>query len=851
MKYQELNQKQLISIIEGLERQVVMNSGNPSATGSISISDLANELFESSPEAIVLVDGQSIVHRVNTEFSRLFQYTEEEIRGRNIDQILAKGDEITTASDITKNIESGESISIETLRYRKDGTPLYVSILGVPIRLVNDGMAVYGIYRDITAWKTAQENLTESQTKYRTLFESATDGIFLMKDNVFVESNEPALAMFRCTSAEIIGNLPYIVSPPLQPDGQDSIVKATQYLQAAYSGQPQFFEWVHRRMDGELFFAEVNLTRIELKGESFLQAIVRDITLRKTADNLLKRRLDYIEFISQVSSDFINLPASDIDTAIQRALRFAAMFCKVERGYILLLNPKSNQIELTHEWYDESVISRKGLFSYFEAAYMPELINSLSEGIFILAQRSELPATPQYRLLCEMLDLLEVKSFIHVPFSVAEKHFGYIGFDATSSAIEWTDEIINTLKLTGQIIGNAIGRKKSEHELTQAKEKAEESDKLKTAFLASMSHEIRTPMNHIIGFLELLKDTELNQIEREEFLHIVRASGNNLLRIIDDIIDIAKIETQQLEIDNEEVPLNKFLEDLLYTYQDLISVEDKPDLTVKLKIPEQAVLSDIITDPQRLQQILSNLLANAIKFTSKGTIIFGYNLMPNNRLKFFVSDTGIGIPKEKQELIFQRFRQLDYGYTRAYGGTGLGLAISKGLIEMLGGEIWVESEENKGSTFFFTIPYKPVYTESPELLTTSQIAINDWSDKKILIVEDDEMNTKFLRIILSKTGANLYYSDNGPDAVEMAKKTMFNLILMDIQIPLLNGYQATRLIKTACPSTIIIAQTAHAMLDERTHCLEAGCDDYLAKPINRKELLTKIQLLFDHSADCS
>ncbi|HEX7411076.1 MAG TPA: ATP-binding protein, partial [Bacteroidales bacterium] len=391
---------------------------------------------------------------------------------------------------------------------------------------------------------------------------------------------------------------------------------------------------------------------------------------------------------------------------------------------------------------------------------------------------------------------------------------------------------------------NAIQRKQNEQELTRSKERAEESDKLKTAFLASMSHEIRTPMNHIMGFLELLNYTEVNLVERQEFLNIIRSSGDNLLRLIDDIIDIAKIESHQVEVEETTISIHKFMNDILLTYKDLLSVDEKSEITIELNLAELQSLADIITDPQRLQQILNNLLSNAIKFTSEGRITFGCKLQSNNRLQFFVSDTGIGIPKEKLGFIFERFRQLDNGYTRTYSGTGLGLAISKGLIEVLGGEIWVESEINAGSTFFFTIPYKPAETKTE--ITVKQIDIDkiDWSDKNILIVEDDEMNAKFLRIILSKTKASLFNASNGQEAVDMARETTFDLILMDIQIPILDGYEATRLIKSFSSSTTIIAQTAHAMTDERTHCLEAGCNDYLSKPINRMDLLNKIQMFF-------
>jgi PAS domain S-box-containing protein len=822
-----------------------VQSDNISITEVTSISDLANELFECTPEAILLVDSQSIVHRVNQEFTRLFQYAEQEIKGCNIDQILTKGEGVAEAAGLTGLVGSGDKISLESIRYRKDGTPLNVSILGVPIKLKNGELAVYAIYRDITEWKAAQENLIESQTKYRMLFESATDAIFLMKDAVFVDCNESTLAMFGCKREDIIGKPPHVVSPKTQPDGQNSIDKANQLIRAAYAGESQFFEWLHKRIDGTPFHAEVILNRVDLKGEYFLQAMVRDISQRKKTEILQKRRIDFIEFISQVSSDFINLPISEIDAAIERALQFAARSSKVERGYILLLDEEKNKLELTHEWSDEPVLPRKGLFSYFESAYSLELADSLTQGKLVIVQRSEIVPTAQNRMINEMLDLLEVKSFILIPFSVHDKNIGYIGFDATQQQVDWTDEFVNIFRLTGQIIANAIQRKKGELELTGAKEKAEESDKLKTAFLASMSHEIRTPMNHIMGFLELLNYTEVNQVERQEFLNIIRSSGDRLLRLIDDIIDIAKIESHQVEVEETTISIHKFLDDILSTYKDFISIEEKSEISIELNASEKQPAAEIITDPQRLQQVLNNLLSNAVKFTSKGRISFGCKLQSNSRLLFFVSDTGIGIQKEKLGFIFERFRQLDNGYTRTYSGTGLGLAISKGLIEVLGGEIWVESEIDAGSTFYFTIPYRPAEAKTEIPVKTFDTDKIDWSEKNILIVEDDEMNAKFLKIILSKTKATLFDASNGQDAVDLSRKIPFDLILMDIQIPILDGYEATRLIKAFSPSTIIIAQTAHAMTDERLHCMDAGCNDYLSKPINRKDLLNKIQLFFD------
>lgn len=402
-------------------------SGNISITDSKSISDLANELFECTPEAILLVDSQSIVHRVNQEFTRLFQYTEQEIKGSNIDQILARGIGLAEAAYLTGLVGSGDKVSLESIRYRKDGTPLNVSILGVPIRLANGELAIYAIYRDITDWKKSQENLIESQTKYQMLFESATDAIFLMKDDIFIDCNASTLAIFKCKREDIVGKPPHVVSPENQPDGQNSLAKADQYIKAAYAGESLFFEWLHKRIDGTTFHTEVNLNRIELKGEYYLQAIVRDITQRKKAEILQKRRIDFIEFISQISSDFINLPIYEIDSAIERALQFAALSSNVQRGYILLLEEEGNKLELTHEWFDESVLSRKGVLSHFDTGYSPEIMESLNQGKLVKLHRSDIVLSLQNRKVNEMLDLLEVKSFILIPFSAHEKIIGYIG----------------------------------------------------------------------------------------------------------------------------------------------------------------------------------------------------------------------------------------------------------------------------------------------------------------------------------------------------------------------------------------------------------------------------------------
>ena len=381
--------------------------------------------------------------------------------------------------------------------------------------------------------------------------------------------------------------------------------------------------------------------------------------------------------------------------------------------------------------------------------------------------------------------------------------------------------------------------------LIRAKEKALESDNLKSAFLANISHEIRTPMNGILGFVDLLKDESLSLETRNTYVNIITKSSKQLLQIIDDIIDISKIEANQVKIDINECLINNTIKDLLLFYQNDKALIEKSNLQLKYQITLDDEHAKIFTDESRLRQILMNLLDNAAKFTIEGEIVIGYKLIENKIIEFFVKDTGIGINLDQQHLVFERFRQADSSATRTYGGTGLGLSISEGLVKLLGGLIWFESEPGQGATFYFSIPYHPVNKRI--VLSDVDINLEDpkWDDKIILVVEDDEINFEYLKTVLEPSNAIILYASSGEDALRVfSSNNDIDLILMDIRLPGISGYEAMRMIKNQKSDIPIIAQTAFAMAEDYSKCLEQGFDDYIAKPINRRHLIKIIQKQF-------
>jgi len=375
---------------------------------------------------------------------------------------------------------------------------------------------------------------------------------------------------------------------------------------------------------------------------------------------------------------------------------------------------------------------------------------------------------------------------------------------------------------------------KREKEMSIAKNKAEESDRLKSAFLANISHEIRTPMNSIIGFSEYLIEEKTNEQEKKQYAEIINQSCHQLLNLVNDVLDLSKIETGQLTVNKKASNISALLVSIYQLFEQ-VSHHKGISLHLNSSIPRAKAM--VIIDETKVRQVLVNFLSNALKYTEKGEVELGCKMI-EDQLHFYVRDTGIGIASQDQFAIFDRFRQVDNNIN---SGAGLGLAISKGFAESMGGSVCVDSKLGEGSTFYLSFPYELASNEKSlpkSIIDRSEQFKLNLSDKHILIAEDELFNFKLLEVIFKQLSVKVIWAKNGKEAIEAVTKfPNFDMILMDIKMPIMNGLEATKIIKSNYPSIPIIAQSAFAFTNERERCLKAGCDDYLTKPIKKQKLL--------------
>ncbi|NVO21700.1 MAG: response regulator [Bacteroidetes bacterium] len=640
-----------------------------------------------------------------------------------------------------------------------------------PVSLPNGKTGVGGFIREITD-KVEAENQLRLQGAALT---SAANAIVITNNKGIIISVNPAFtSLTGFTEEEVLGkNHREITKSGIHPD---SFYK--NLWETILSGKVWHGEMINRRKDGAFYNEEMTITPVHNNQGDISQfvAIKQNITERKIAE--LAIEASERKYRKLVDNAIIGIYTSNFEGEF---LQVNEPLCKI------LESPSVNKL---------LKIQINQLYKY------PDQRQVLLDSLMTTG-----------KIMNHEVELLTTKG-------------------------NERNVVINAILEGNQIIGMLVDiteRKKNELELLKAKEKAEESDKLKTSFLANMSHEIRTPMNAILGYTELIISPEYADEEKHEYISVISKSSKQLLKIINDILEISKIATGQLTASHEQFILNDLLKEI-HTENLPAANSKKLKFTFDFSLPNPA--SKINFDDAKLKQILNVLIDNAIKFSEKGSIKFGYYLK-ESILEFYVKDEGIGISKENQEIIFERFRQLEDSYTRKYGGSGLGLPIAKAFVELLGGSIRVESELGVGSTFTFSIPYIPV--ESAVKQNSSSGIPEDFQDYVFLVAEDDDINFVYMERLLMRTNAAIIRAANGKEAVDYCLAgNSVDLILMDINMPFMNGLEATHIIRERYPELPIIAVTAYSLSGDKETCISAGCNDYIAKPILRDELFRKL-----------
>ena len=788
------------------------------------------------------------------------------------------------------------------------------------MKLSENNVAIF--FTDITEKQKALASLIQSELKFKTLFESANDAIFLMKEDVFIDCNKKTAEIFKTSRQKIIGQNPYLFSPDFQPDGNSSTSKAKDKIVKALNNEPQFFEWKHKRPDGTLFDAEVSLKKVEFQNEVFLQAIVRDVTDRKNSERIISEQK------RELSTLLSNLPgmAYRCTNNVNWSMQFVSEGCYQLTGYrkdelindkvisygslihkddqLLVYETVQNAVN-NHEpftllyridtwqglekWVWEkgrAIYDNKGKVIHLEGFITDITERKLAEEKFNILAHA-LKSVSECVCITNMRDkiIFTNKSFNRVyGYSSAELIGKPISFVRSQKndpdvikkifpetlAGGWTGELINKRKngeefpihLSTSLITDDAGKpialagvsidisesKMRETELQEAKEKVEQAARLKSNFFTNVSHELRTPLVGILGFAEILKD-EIDKPELAEMADMILNGSKRLTETLNSVLDLSRIEADKLEINYSHVNLANFITDNIKLFQ---SVASKRGLHLSSKIIDKNVVANV--DEQLLYQILSNLIGNAIKYTEKGTITVEVNKIAKNGLNYAslrVIDTGIGIRKENLDQIFEAFRQVSEGLNRKFEGTGLGLTITKKFIELMSGQLIVDSEYGKGSSFQTLFPLeKPITIKNKKETTASKISATERDFKvtelpEILMVDDDAASRDITKLFL-KNICKIAIAKSGEEAIILAEKKSYKLILMDINLGKgLSGIETTQRIKKidSYKNTPIIALTAFAMAGEKEEFLKAGCTHYISKPFTKKVLTNVLKEL--------
>lgn len=807
-----------------------------------------SKILKTANEGFWIINNERITLRVNEEMCNILGYEEKEVLGKSIFEFVDKENSAIFSQEMKKR-DKGLSTSYEISLQKKNGNNVPCLFNTSPIfDNENKQTGSFALVTNISQLKATYKKLESINTELRKLSFELSE-----KNRLHLESNNRFKNLFELSPVSLWEE-DYSLAIKLLNEKKEEVDNLEDYLDE----NPDFVIECIKKID----IISVNQNTLELFKANNKEELI--IQLRKTLDSkaieVLKNEL--LAVISEKKefktfAEFLRVDGKELTTILKLA--------KIDnRGKVIvsitditalkeaekeLLHAKQ-QVEKSDERYalavsatnlgiwDWDVTTNQVYYSKLWKAQLGYEENELGNK-FNLWENYLHPDDFKEKTLYFENYFKNPKGQYISEFRLKHKNGSYIWVHSRAEVLKnekgevirmfGSHRDITTLKKT------QLELQEQNEKLIIAKEKAEESDHLKTEFLNNMSHEIRTPMNGILGFSQMLSEPNLDIKKRNNFVNIIQNSGNQLLQIIDDILEISKLGTKQVKVIDEEVCLNDVLLELFSIF-DIKAKENRTPLYLKKSLSDKQ--STITTDKTKLNKILGNLIENALKFTSTGFIEFGYRLKNVNEqllLEIYVKDTGIGIKEEYHEQIFERFAQAEKELTKKVGGLGLGLSIAKENTELLGGKISLNSQLNGGSTFFITIPFTPVYDVEEDLVISDKITI--------LIAEDEEVNFMFLETILNdkmELNCNIFHAKNGVEAVELCENhPEIDVILMDLKMPILNGFKATSKIREFRPNVPIIAQTAYSTIEDKEKAFQAGCNDFISKPID-KDLLKDI-----------
>ena len=754
-------------------------------------------IFHTIPDALVVSDYDSgIITDFNAAFLDLTKYSAEEVRNHGSVELKLFHDLADRKNFFASLMEGHNLINKELTLKTKYGHEVDVLVSSTLISIDNKSQML-SIVRDVSEMKRVERDLKNSnasllysEEKFTSFLDHSPDGIMLTDEQGVIQ--EWNFSMERLTG---------ILSSAAKGSALMDILSEVQRYSIGQVPDLKVMEtWV------STFFQTGDTELIPLK-ES------REVLIPGTGRFYLENYSFPIKTASGYRIGRITRDITEEKNFERNVLLFRDIFMNNEDG-IAIMDQKGR--------YTEQNPAHEAILGYSR-----DDLNGKSPAIFL-----------GEKLFDEIYKVFDYQKGFEGELNVSGKNGKEIFIDFILFPVLSGDIPVYIIS----IVRDISDRKKAEKKVVEARRAAEEADALKTAFLANMSHEIRTPMNAIIGFSGLLDKQGLTDEKKKKYIEYINKNGENLLHLIDDIIDISRIESNQIKIQKALCDLHEITEDI-YTSMSRVM---KKDGKTSVRLIRNYDASELwtYTDGFRLRQVLVNLVHNALKFTDTGSVEIGYHYSSKEKnVLFHVKDTGIGIPAERIESIFERFRKLENMKRKIYGGAGLGLAISKQLINLLGGRIWVESDVGRGTTFYFILPLVQAAKEGPHGHNPNQQSLpGKWTGKTILLVEDDPYVYELITEYLADTGIGYEHVVDGREAVKViSDRKEIDLVIMNMQIPGMNGYEATRLIKTINPAVPVIAQKDLAIDEDRRMAVEAGCDDLLAKPIEKANLLEIIE----------